>query len=347
MVSGKHQVIAAGFRAFEATRLHRLLARWTGGQGVILTLHHVRPAQAEAFAPNRMLEVEPAFLDAALSRIGELGLELVSLDEAILRIGRPDARRFVAVTFDDGYRDLVEHALPILRRHGAPFAAFVTSGFADRTARLWWVELEAAVRALDSVSVPERNAVIECAEELGKTFAYDALYRSLRTASEPALLAAVADLAARAQLDSQALTRTLCLDWAGIKALAREPLCTIGAHTVTHPRLAKLDDAAARREMRDSRQRIEMEIGLPVRYLAYPIGDAASAGPRDYATARDLGFSAALTTRPGTLFPTHRDHLWSLPRVSLNGLWQSLDALEVMLTGAPFVAWNKGRRVVA
>ena len=347
--SGKQHVIAAGFAFFRATRLHRLLAPLTRGQGVILTLHRVQPWEDTAFAPNRLLEIEPAFLDAALAHVKTLGFDLVSLDEALRRLGRPDARPFVALTFDDGYRDTVEHALPILERHGAPFTLFVTTGFAERTARLWWVELEEAVRTLPSASVtingtPFKPAAVTTEE---KTAAFSALYWHLRQGPEHRLLAVIADLLAQAGLSSAAIAERLCLDWPAIQAVTDHPLCTIGVHTLTHPMLAKHGADAARREMAASRALIEARIGRPALHFSYPVGDPGSAGPREFALARELGFASAVTTRPGPLFPGHRNHLHALPRVSLNGHWQTLASLEVLLSGVPFALWNRGRRVDA
>ena len=60
---------------------------------------------------------------------------------------------------------------------------------------------------------------------------------------------------------------------------------------------------------------------------------------------RDLGFETAVTTRPGVLFPEHRDHLTALPRVSLNGDYQTLRYLDLFLSGAPFLLYNRLRRV--
>ena len=79
--------------------------------------------------------------------------------------------------------------------------------------------------------------------------------------------------------------------------------------------------------------------------FAYPVGDPTSAGAREFALAREAGYEIAVTTRPGMLFPEHAAHLLALPRVSLNGLWQDLGYLDVLLTGAPFRLWNRGRRL--
>jgi peptidoglycan/xylan/chitin deacetylase (PgdA/CDA1 family) len=111
--------------------------------------------------------------------------------------------------------------------------------------------------------------------------------------------------------------------------------------------LAKHDEAFVRRELSESRARIEQAIGRPAHHLAYPVGDPTSAGPREFAIARELGFVSAVTTRPGMIFPEHAVHPTALPRLSVNGNYQSLDMLDILLSGAPFALWNRGRRVNA
>ena len=342
-------MIGAGFTFFAATRLHRVLAPLTRGRGAILAMHHVRPWIDRPFAPNRLLEIEPAFLDAALSRMAALGFAFVTMDEALRRMDEPSGQPFIALTFDDGYRDTLDQALPILERHAAPFTLYVTSGFAERTARLWWVELEEAVRFLDDVDVDVDGLrlTLPAATVAEKRAAFDALYWRLRRGGEDQLLAVIATLLERAGLDSAAIVDDLCLAWDGIKRLARHPLCTIGVHTLTHPMLAKHGEDVVRRELAESRRRIEARIGRAARHLAYPVGDVASAGPREAIIAASLGFASAVTTRPGMIFPGHRHRSTALPRLSLNGHWQSLANLEVLLSGVPFVVWNRGRRVAA
>src|SRR5436305_2147582 len=153
MMHLREKVISAGFALFGATGMHRLAAPLTRGLGAILMFHHVRPWVARDFAPNRLLEITPHFLDATLALVKARGFEIIGLDTALQRIAAPGERPFVVLTFDDGYRDNVEHALPVLENHAAPFTMFVTSGFADRTARLWWIELEDAIRGLERVAV--------------------------------------------------------------------------------------------------------------------------------------------------------------------------------------------------
>lgn len=348
MSSLKHRLFAAGFAATSAVRADRWLKPVTQGCGVALMFHHVRPETRRPFAPNRLLEITPEFLDRTLRLVKATGFDLVALDEVPARLaGAGRGRPFATLTFDDGYRDNVEHALPVLRRHEAPFTIFATTAFADGCGRLWWLELEEAIARLDRISVNLGGERIEapCATAEEKVAAFERVYWTLRAGPESRLRATIALLAAEAGLDTAAMTRGLCLGWDELTTLAREPGATIGAHTLTHPMLAKQPADVARGEIVDSKRIIEAKLGLPVRHFAYPVGDPTSAGPRDFAFAREAGFATAVTTRPGHLFPEHREHLHALPRVSVNGLYQNEAALRGLLSGVPFLAWNRGRRV--
>lgn len=349
----KQRIIGWGLDVFGATGAHRLAAPFTRGPGAILMFHRVAEASAapQGYDPNKGLTVAPAFLDACLTRVASLGFEIVSMDEAArrLRAGLDRARPFVAVTFDDGYRDTLRVAAPILRRHAAPYTVYVTPGFADRAARMWWVELEEAIRRLsqietviagDSLSLPARGGA-------EKTAAFWKLYWKLRALPDPELYDGVARLAEMAGVDPWALPAALCCDWSELAEQAADPLCTIGAHTISHPRLATLPAEAAREEMAQSRDVIRVRLGVETRHIAYPVGDPTSATRREFDAAKALGFESGVTTRPGMLFPEHGDDMLALPRVSVNGGWQRLEVLDILLSGAPFALWNRGKRLAA
>ena len=343
----RHRLIGRGFSAIAATGADRWLAPVARGRGVILTFHHVRPARPDAFQPNRLLEITPDFLDRTLSLLRRLGTDLVALDEVPGRLADPGARPFAALTFDDGYRDNAVHAAPVLERHGAPWTSFVVSDFAGGTGRLWWLELEEVVarreRMRFGLDGAEHDLPARTVAE--KRAAFAAVYGLLRAGPEERLRAVIGEWHRALGLDGDALVRSLCLGWDEIAALSRRPGVTIGAHTLSHPMLAKHPAEAARREIARSRAAIEARLGRPVAHLAYPVGDPTSAGPREFDAAREEGFATAVTTRPGHLFAGHLRHLTALPRISVNGLFQSEAALRALLSGVPFLLWNRGRRL--
>ena len=350
MKRSRTMIFKAGLNALHYSGASRALAPVTGGLGLILTLHRVAAETPGGFAPNRILSVTPEFLDLALTRFRAHGLDIVSLDEACERLaaGR-GGRRFVCLTFDDGYRDNLDIAYPVLKRHGAPFCIYVAACMPDGSAELWWLVLERAIAANRTVEVgfptgPERH---DCATTEDKYRAYEAIYWRLRGLGDVERRGVVRDFAGRYGIDMAAMTRDLSLTWDEVSALSGDDLVTIGAHTVSHPILSQLDRADAAREMTDSRSEIARHTGTPPRHLAYPYGDKASAGPREFELAREAGFASATTTRPGVLWPQHGAHMTALPRVSLNGDYQALRYLDLFVSGAPFALWNRFRRVDA
>ncbi|WP_019903842.1 polysaccharide deacetylase family protein [Methylobacterium sp. 77] len=345
----RHRLFDAGFRAIAGSGADRWLKGIARGSGLILTFHHVDPEPAKAYAPNAILTITPDFLDEVLLTLEAKGFDVVGLDSVPERLARPTSDKpFAVLTFDDGYRDNARYAVPILRRHRVPWTLFVTSDFTEGRGRLWWIELERAIGRLDRVRVTLDGAVsldLPAATADEKTAAFATLYRRLRTGPEERLLATIAELCDEAGIGAGRVADELCLTRQELRSLAADPDLTIGAHTIAHPMLAKYDEDRVRWEIGEGRARIEQIIGRPVRHLSYPVGDPTSAGGREFGIARELGFDTAVTTRPGHLFPGHVDHLHALPRVSANGLHQSRAALGALLSGVPFLAWNRGRRL--
>ncbi|MGB6542489.1 MAG: polysaccharide deacetylase family protein [Xanthobacteraceae bacterium] len=344
----KQTIIRGGLESLYFSGAYLALAPFVSGVGAILTLHHVRPPRPDRFQPNRLLEITPRFLGRVVEYLRRADLDLVSLEEVHRRLSEGDfARRFVCLTFDDGYRDTLTHAYPILKAAGVPFAVYVATSFPDRLGELWWLALEAVIARNGRIvlEIEGSHRSFECRTIEEKRALYEELYWWLRSRpTETELRAIIRDLAACYHVDIAAFCKDLCMGWDEIAELASDPLVTIGAHTVSHPMLAKLPAEAARSEMDLSRSVIEAALVARPQHLAYPVGDPTSAGPREFKIAAELGFKTAVTTRPGVLFAGHREHLTALPRISLNGEYQRLRYVRVLLSGAGTAMWNGFRR---
>jgi len=353
-------MIRAGLETLYLTGAHLAFGGRLGGIGAILTLHHVRPPRTRAFQPNRLLEVTPEFLDEVLTWLRAADIDIVSLDDMHARLiaaatpaavpQRTAVRRFVCVTFDDGYRDTLRFAYPILKKHRAPFAVYIPTSFPDRRGELWWLALEAIVADNDFVALDmdgqERR--FDCTTAEAKRQAFASIYWWLRALpSEDELRGVVRGLAARHQLNLTGLCEELCMGWDELADLATDPLVTIGAHTVNHVMLKKAPEEMVAAEMRNCAAAIEAALGVRPGHFSYPVGDRTSAGPREFAIAARLGFKTGVTTRPGVLFPAHREHLTALPRISLNGEFQRLRYLRVLLSGTATALWGSFRRADA
>jgi peptidoglycan/xylan/chitin deacetylase (PgdA/CDA1 family) len=350
----KPALINAALNTLYFSGAHHVLAPMTRGRGVIFMMHHAtrgasRRPDPSRFAPNRGLHVTPEFLDEAVGRMREKGFDIVSIDQAIERLMREDdGRPFAALTFDDGYRDNLETAYPTLKAIDCPFTVYVATAYPEGTAELWWQALEAVIAKEDAIEVTMdgQKRRLDCAGPRAKSAAFDALYPWLRwRIGEDEQRRFMRNLAARYAVSLPALREAQAMTWDEVHELARDPLVTIGAHTVNHFAVAKLPAEQARKEMADSKTALEKELGRPILHFAYPYGDEESAGPRDFEIAKSLGFKSAVTTRKGVLFDAHRDHLHALPRVALNGDYQARRYVDLFLTGAPFALFNKFKRV--
>jgi peptidoglycan/xylan/chitin deacetylase (PgdA/CDA1 family) len=347
----RHNVIRAGLEALYFTGAHHVLRPIFAGIGAIFMLHHVRPRRADAFQPNRHLEVTPEFLRLTLQHLRNNDIDIVPMDELHRRLAAGDlSRRFACITLDDGYRDNRDFALPVLREFDAPCTVYVASDFAQGTGRLWWIALERLIAKLERIETEIGGTVIamDTGTPAAKQASFDRLHDQLRALpGGQDLRREMATLCARYHFDETEISRELCLPWTELQRFAEDPLVTIGAHTITHCILARQSDAVAEQEIAISRARIESTLQQPVQHLAYPYGDKPAAGPREFALARHAGFKTAVTTRPGMLFPECAGHLTALPRVSLNGNYQDRRILPVLTSGAATAMWNGFRRVDA
>ena len=128
-------IIRTGLETLYFSGAHLLMRPFFAGVGAILMLHHVRPSRSGRFQPNHLLEVTPWFFETVIRRLRRSKVDLISLDEMHRRLTTGDypRRRFVCVTFDDGYRDNLQFAYPVLKRYEVPFTIYVATSFADRT----------------------------------------------------------------------------------------------------------------------------------------------------------------------------------------------------------------------
>lgn len=338
----------AYMRGARYSGLSAMLRPVLGGVGAILMLHHVGPSRGGA-GLNRLLHIEPAFLDRLLGELKD-STRFVSMDEAAdrLRRGHVD-ERFLAVTLDDGYRDNLVHAAPVFRAHGAPYTIYVSPGLTDGDSDLWWECLEHVVERNTEIAfgAGEGRTVLACASEREKHQAFDVLMRhGLSELDEDAQRAWVRDLCARYGFDPKRHGRDSLLDWDELRGLTADPLATIGAHTMNHFQLRRLDADRAADEIARSRDVLAERLGARPRHFAYPYGGPEAAGPREVEIVRDLGFETGVTTRHGLLMAGHGEAMQALPRISVNGNFQSVDYIETMLSGITVPAANRGRTFV-
>jgi peptidoglycan/xylan/chitin deacetylase (PgdA/CDA1 family) len=324
----------------------RLTQRRTGGAGVVLRFERVRARQHRRFQPLKANEITPQFLDRMIRALKRWKYDIVSIDEVCRRaVTLPAARRFVCLTFDGGYKDLMTSAYPVLAKHGVPFTIYLPTAFPDGLGEAWWLALEEVIARVSRISLmidgKERHLTTHSTSE--KHQAYEFLVSWMRGLAPPDLTLAINDLCTRYSIDLAGLSRSVAMDWDDLQKLAADPNVTIGSATVNYPVLSALRDADARREMAMGKAVAEAAFHRAVRHFAYPFGDRDAWRKQHMAMAEEIGLSSAATILPGVVEAKGYTNLRALPRLAWDGRQRSLRMMRVILSGA-FFARTKAKK---
>jgi len=127
-----------------------LRGRGAGGAGVVMRFERVRPRRPARFQPLKSREITPKFLDRTIRALKRWKFDIVTIDEVCRRaVTLASPRRFVCLTFDGAYKDLIKSAYPVLSKHGVPFTVYVPTAFPDGLGEAWWLALEEVIARED------------------------------------------------------------------------------------------------------------------------------------------------------------------------------------------------------
>ncbi|MER8501914.1 polysaccharide deacetylase family protein [Mesorhizobium sp. M0904] len=350
MIDGGEAIRKLALNLARYSGLAPLAKPFIGGLGVILMLHRVTATPEKPNGVNRHLNIAPGFLDIVIADMKANGYRFVTLDEAIERIRAGDKDgQFATITADDAYRDNMTEALPVLEKHGAPITIYVAPGLIDGAADLWWDVVEDIVNARDrlTLTTPDGPVTIDCSN-LGKKVQANARLHGYLTLKvrERDQRAVLRDLARSNGIELGGPRPSTLMSWDEIRTMAGHPLVTIGAHSVNHCNLKRLSESDARHEIGDVKRILQAKLGEEPRHFAYPYGHASAVGRREVGLVRDAGYASAVTTRHGVLRAEHAGFLHALPRISVNGRYQSIAHIRTMLSGVTTPLANAGKTVV-
>jgi peptidoglycan/xylan/chitin deacetylase (PgdA/CDA1 family) len=236
--------------------------------------------------------------------------QIVQLDRVVkdLAAGQPRRHNEVVLTFDDGLRNNATVAYPILKHLGIPATFFVCPGLITTGQWLWTHEARGRLAMLHADALPSLARQLSCTAATvdGIVEWMKTLGLNDRQAAESQIRQATPDFQPSAD-DREACDM---MDWTTLVSLDRD-LITIGSHTLTHPILPTLDDAAIDLEMTESRRQLEQRLNRAANYFCYPNGShhlqSSIAAKRTY--------DAAVTVESGVVTGKDSADLHGLPRI--------------------------------
>ena len=254
------------------------------------------------------------YLGARYRFVGLDGLEAWSQGE---RTTKPP----VLITFDDGYRNNLTLAAPVLRRYGAPALFFLTTSHIGTTDLLW--TQETLLRILSGPGIvldplPGWPGGPLPADLAARRESALSITEALKKIPDPVRRQHLSALRTAMPLDSSLIDHELddFLSWDEARELVRQGF-EIGSHTETHPVLSRLASDALRQELAGSRQRLETELACPIRSIAFPNGSPEDYNPEVMEACRQNGYPFAFAV--GERFHTAAGDLLAIQRVAVPG----------------------------
>ena len=206
----------------------------------------------------------------------------------------------LAITFDDGYRDVQEVALPILKQLGLPAIVFITTGALDNCKSIWTNTLYyyffLTRKTQFHTTLPDGSSLGgrwgSAQEKQHCILQVNRRLKAIPDRERPKALSVLATSLEVGHSEDPILELPM-LTWDAVRMLRDSGLFTIGAHTVNHPILSRCETTVQQFEMEYSKRRIEEETGLPCRFLAYPNGQPEDVTEETRALAQKAGFNLA------------------------------------------------------
>lgn len=273
---------------------------WGNRRLTVLAYHRVIEFERDDFADYlAVVSTSPTMFEQQLAFVRD-HFNVISLWDlrAALTEGAALPDHPLLITFDDGYLDNYENAYPLLKKFGFPAVIFLTTSRMDDPTPLWW---DAVARCFHHTKKTEADLPLlgHTVIEKSKRGLLDDLLRELKKVPEDEKLAAVE--AIRAALDVTDPDETpVFMNWAQVREVIANGIACQG-HTITHPIMTRVSLAEQRRQLTESRDRIQAETGQQVIAFAYPNGTAADYSPETMALLREAGYEIAFTLAPGPM----------------------------------------------
>ena len=331
------------------TGAHHLFKKAYGGLGHILMFHRVLPRSASFRIHNHTsLEISPDHLENIIIYLRKRKYHFLSLDQLPDFLNdQKNPARFSVFTFDDGYFDNYQYALPVFEKYKVPFTVYVATDLPDKKALLWWYYLEEVMLHLKNLYF-EWNGIqydFILKSNIQKERAFEMLRRLLINTGAADMVSLLRHIGGSDYERHWNKMEQLGMSWEMVREMAGNNLVTIGAHTITHRALSALSAEEARQEIEGSKMIIENRIGKSVKHFSYPFGKNSMAGEREHRLVNECGFVTATTTSFGNIQPQHAAHLFSLPRITVNSLVNT-SVLNLSINGLIPAVKNHFKRVV-
>jgi peptidoglycan/xylan/chitin deacetylase (PgdA/CDA1 family) len=230
-----------------------------------------------------------------------------------LASGQPLPPRAVALTFDDGYRDHLELAVPLLERLGMPATFFLVPGLLSREVQPWWEVLAWAFTGSRKPRVQWDGEDLPTGGMRGHR-SFQRILPTLRTRPRALTEQTVGELVHRLEPEGDPGEQDLFLDWDGARQLVRRGF-TVGSHSMYHAALRYEPADEQLRDLVESRRQLHARLGVEPTVVAYPYGQLAHYSAETVQSSARAGYRYSVTVCAGLARRSTPRH--EIPRLAL------------------------------
>jgi peptidoglycan/xylan/chitin deacetylase (PgdA/CDA1 family) len=267
------------------------------GKGAILNYHRVLPSNK---IDNSLVNISVS-TDNFINQLNYLtkNFNIISLDELLLHLKSKSNEFKIVITFDDGYRDNLNYAYPILEKFNAPATIYIITKFINNKFIPWWIKLDYFIKNQKKIDTNKK-----------KLFN---LYKNKLLLSDQ--LTIDKNVLSILGKNNKLKYNNIFLDQKEIQYLSKQKLITIGSHSHSHYNFSKLTEEQTLSEFKTSKSILENMINKKILHFSYPYGGYQNINFKFNKLLKNLGYLSAVTTVRKKLYMSDQ---FELPRVFIN-----------------------------
>lgn len=283
------------------------ILRWHNKCCHVLLYHRVTNLSADP----QLLAVSPDNFYEQI-RLIKNRYHLLSIDEFdhIITYNKNFPRNCFIVTFDDGYADNLQEALPVLESLNAQALFFIATATIGTRQEFWWDELE-RIFLVEQTSFPEKVVLqidtkkyqLMVRNQQEKTEAYRQLHPIIKPLYPDVRQYALNQLISQAGLPDQGRSSHRVLTWEELSLFANSNAVRIGCHTHNHVQLSALSLEDQTNEILLSKKLLESHLNIPITHFSYPFGTRTDFDIHTKNICQDLNIPFAYANIPGAVLP--------------------------------------------
>ena len=279
----------------------------------ILLFHRVLPERDPLWDP-----IDPALFKQTLKYVSK-NFHVVTLDEILFEKNVSSSKPLCALTFDDGYRDFIDHAIPILDKEKISASMFLVTDCIDKGIPTWTYIVDHIFAnsnkmewaGFDPAELPEEYSKMKWEtkqEKIDYCRKFKQYIKWIPSTKRDIIIKSLLE-----NFNDTTYPPNMMMTWDEVRQIQAAGF-GIGSHSVTHPSLATIEDKdAIRFELAQSKKRIKEETGFDSTVFSYPVG---SYDERVKEIARETGYKAALAVNYKMYNPAKQD-IYEIPRIEL------------------------------